>query len=293
MKKYILKNALLIVLVSVIFTACQTSKDSVVIIHTKYGEMKAILYEETPKHKENFLKLANANQYDSTIFHRVIKSFMVQGGDINQKPGITEDEKINYTIDAEIEADFWHVKGALAAARQGDQINPERKSSGSQFYIVHGQKFEPGTMTQLSEGRKFQQKQGKVKELLSMKKYADLRAEVIEMQKAQDLEGLQAFMESADTLVAKEFGELETYEYSQAQIEDYVNIGGAPHLDGEYTVFGRVVEGINVVDSIANVLTGGGDKPIQDIFMTVEVEKMSKKKITELYGYEYPETEKQ
>jgi peptidyl-prolyl cis-trans isomerase B (cyclophilin B) len=276
----------------IIMASCQTSKDSVVVFHTKYGDMTAILYEETPKHKENFLELVESGKYDSTIFHRVIENFMVQGGDVNQKKGLEEEDKVNYTIDAEIHPDFWHVKGALAAARQGDQVNPERKSSGSQFYIIHGQKFTESDLLQMPEGRLYQQKQMKLRELLGMKKYANLRNEVIEMQKAQDMEGLQNFMETtADSLVEKEFGKLELYEYSDAQIEDYKTIGGAPHLDGEYTVFGRVVEGLNVVDSIATVRTVGADKPAKDIFLTAEVKNMSKKKITEQYGYEYPKKE--
>jgi peptidyl-prolyl cis-trans isomerase B (cyclophilin B) len=131
--------------------------------------MKAILYEETPKHKQNFIKLVESGKYDSTIFHRVIENFMVQGGDVNQKKNIEDEDKVNYTIEAEIQPDFWHVKGALAAARQGDQINPERKSSGSQFYIVHGQKFEESDLKQMSEGRAYQQKQMKLRELLGMK----------------------------------------------------------------------------------------------------------------------------
>jgi peptidyl-prolyl cis-trans isomerase B (cyclophilin B) len=255
--------------------------------------MTAILYDETPKHKANFIELVESGKYDSTIFHRVIENFMVQGGDVNQKESIEDEDKVNYKIDAEIHPDFWHVKGALAAARQGDNVNPEKKSSGSQFYIAHGQKFEESDLLQLAEGRVFQQKQNKLRECLGMKKYANLRNEVIEMQKSQDIEGLQNFMETtADSLVEKEFGKLEVYKFSDAQIEDYETIGGAPHLDGEYTVFGRVVEGLAVIDSIAAVRTAGADKPVKDIFMTAEIEKMSKKKITEQFGYEYPQEEK-
>ncbi|WP_340152801.1 peptidylprolyl isomerase [uncultured Marivirga sp.] len=288
------KNSLILAFSILMFLAsCQTSKDSVVVFHTQYGDMKAILYDETPKHKANFIELVESGKYDSTIFHRVIENFMVQGGDVNQKEGLEEEDKIKYTIDAEIVPDFWHVKGALAAARQGDQVNPEKKSSGSQFYIVHGQTFEESDLTQMADGRVFQEMQLKLRECLAMKKYAHIRNEVMEMQKAQDMEGLQNFMETtADSLVEKEFGEIEAYTFSDAQIEDYKTIGGAPHLDGEYSVFGRVVEGLAVIDSIAAVRTGGADKPVKDIFMTAEIEKLSKKKITEQYGYEYPEEEK-
>ncbi|MBK6266656.1 peptidylprolyl isomerase [Marivirga sp. S37H4] len=288
-----MKNLVTVVFIAIIFfTGCQTSKDSIVVFHTKYGDMKAILYEETPKHKANFIKLVESGKYDSTIFHRVIEDFMIQGGDVNLKPNIQEEDRVDYNIDAEINDQFWHVKGALAAARQGDQINPNKRSSGSQFYIVQGQKMEGPELDQLAEGRIYQQKQAKVRELLAMKKYAHLRNKVIEMQKNQDLEGLQSFMEEADSLIAKEFGKLEVYEFSAEQKADYETIGGAPHLDGEYTVFGRVVEGLNVIDSIAAVRKGRGDKPVEDIYLTVDLEEMSQKKITEKYGYEYSNEEK-
>ena len=184
------------------------------------------------------------------------------------------------------------MKGALAAARQGDQMNPKKKSSGSQFYIVDGQTMEESALLQMAEGRKFQQKQGKIRELLGMNKYANLRNKVIEMQKNQDMEGLQKFMDEADSLITIEFGEIEAYVFSKEQIADYSEIGGAPHLDGEYTVFGRVVEGLAVIDSIASVRKGAGDKPTEDIYVTMELDKMSKKKITEKYGYQYPKEEK-
>ncbi len=289
-----MKNLLIAtVIASFLVSGCQTSKDSVVVFHTQYGDMKAILYEETPKHKENFITIVESGKYDSTIFHRVIKDFMIQGGDVNLKPGLEEEEKINYTIDAEINPKFWHVKGALAAARQGDHVNPQKKSSGSQFYIVDGQTMEKTALEQMAEGRKFQQKQAKIRELLGMNKYANLRNEVIEMQKNQDMEGLQAFMDEADSLITKEFGEIEAYEFSEEQKTDYAEIGGAPHLDGEYTVFGRVVEGLAVIDSIAAVRKGAGDKPVENIYVTMELEKMSKKKVTEKYGYQYPKEEEE
>ncbi|MFT6034753.1 MAG: peptidyl-prolyl cis-trans isomerase B (cyclophilin B) [Marivirga sp.] len=282
-----------ILLVSIFFlAACSASKDSLVVFHTPYGDMKAILYEETPLHKENFLKLVESGQYDSTIFHRVIKDFMVQGGDVNIKKNIEADDKITYTIPAEINDQFWHVKGALAAARMGDSGNPKKASSGSQFYIVDGQTYEAQELTQMAEGRKAQQKQAKVRELLAKNKYAYLRNKVIDMQKNNDLEGLMAFMDTADSLISLEFGALGLYQFNEEQQASYATLGGAPHLDGEYTVFGRVVEGLNVIDSICAVRTAQANKPVKDIYLSVELEKMAKKKISENYGYTYPEEDK-
>jgi len=288
------KSTLYILVITIILSACAGSKDNLVVFHTPYGDMKAILYEETPIHKKNFLKLVESGQYDSTIFHRVIEDFMVQGGDVNAKNNIEEEDKINYQLQAEIIDDkFWHIKGALAAARMGDNVNPNRKSSGSQFYIVDGQTYTENELTQMAEGRKAQQKQMKVKQVLGMKKYASLRNKVVEMQKNEDLEGLMNFMEhTADSLVALEYGEIELYQFKPEQVADYAEKGGAPHLDGEYTVFGQVVEGLAVIDSIASVRTAMANKPIEDIFLTVELEKISKKKITENYGYNYPKEEK-
>ena len=275
-----------------LMTACSASKDQVVVFHTPYGDMKAILYEETPLHKENFIKLVESGQYDSTIFHRVIKDFMIQGGDVSTKPTQEEEPLKNYTIAAEINDQFYHVKGALAAARMGDNVNPERKSSGTQFYIVDGQTYEPSELENMAQGRMAQQKQMLIRKCLEMKKYASLRNEVIEMQKNQDMQGLMKFMDKADTLIAQEFGEIELYTFSEDQKEAYQSKGGAPHLDGEYTVFGRVVEGIGVIDSIAAVRTAQADKPVENIYIEVELEKVSKKTITKNYGYEYPQEEK-
>jgi peptidyl-prolyl cis-trans isomerase B (cyclophilin B) len=289
-----MKQIFLLASLITVMMSCKSSKDSVVIIHTKFGDMKAILYEETPKHKKNFLSLIESGQLDSTNFHRVIKDFMIQGGDVNKKKNIDNDEKINYTIDAEIVDDFWHVKGALAAARQGDQVNPKKESSGSQFYIVDGQKFTEADILQMQQGRKYQQKQIKLRECLKMTKYSDLRDSIVNMQRNQNIKGLQTFLETkADSIIELEFGKVEGYQYSEAQIEDYKEVGGSPHLDGEYTVFGRVVEGLGIIDSIAAVQTGAGDKPLESIYMTFEIDKMSKKKITEQFGYFYPKSEEE
>jgi len=278
---------------ALLMLGCSASKDYLVVFHTPYGDMKAILYEETPIHKKNFIELVQSGKYDSTTFHRVIADFMIQGGDINAKKDLEEEAQIDYKLDQEIHDNYWHAKGALAAARMGDNVNPEKKSSGSQFYIVDGQTYTETELTQMAEGRLAQQKQAKIKELLSMKKYAYLRNKVIEMQKSNDLEGLMNFMENkADSLVEAEFGEIELYKFSPEQMAIYAETGGAPHLDGEYTVFGKVVEGLSVIDSIASVKTLRADKPAEAIYMTVELEKIAKKNITKNYGYIYPTEEK-
>jgi len=215
----------------------KSKKDYVVIINTKFGEIHLLLYEDTPLHRENFLKLAEEGFYNDLLFHRVIANFMIQGGDPESKdapPNVPLGSGgTGETIPAEINPKYFHKKGALAAARMGDNVNPERKSSGCQFYIVQGNVI-PANQVSLYEQQ--------------------LGAQFTEEQKTA-----------------------------------YTTVGGTPHLDGAYTVFGEVLQGIEVVDTIGTQITGPRDRPKEDIKMEVRVEKMSKKKITKIYGYEYPE----
>lgn len=251
--------------------------------------MKMILFDETPKHKENFIRLAKEGLYDSTTFHRVIADFMVQGGDINAKEDV--EEKITYTVEAELNDSLIHEKGAVAAARLGDQQNPEKASSGSQFYIVQGKKFTSGELDGLIEGQYQYEQQRLFGELLKKEEYADLRAKIIELQNAGKMDSIMEIVSASEDIIVKEFGKPEKMQFTQQQIDAYTTGGGVPHLDEGYTVFGKVIDGLPVIDSIAAVQTGPADKPVEDIYMTVEVEEMSKKKITEMYGYEYPDGE--
>lgn len=266
--------------------SCSTEKDHLVTIQTKFGDMKIVLFDQTPEHKANFIKLAEEGKFDSTTFHRVIESFMVQGGDVNAKEG---GEEVNYTIEAEFIDTLIHEKGYLAAARMGDQQNPTKASSGSQFYIVHGRKFSEEELRGIVEGAYANELQRRFGMLLRMEEYADLRNEIIDLQNAGDMEGIYNKVEQYETVLTEEFGAINKKTLSPRQIEAYTSVGGSPHLDGEYTVFGKVIEGLAVVDSIAAVATGPGDKPLEDVYMTVEVEEVSKKKITDEYGYAYPE----
>ena len=204
-KRFTLPILLVLLSVSVGFAQKKKKKDEVVTITTPQGEIKLILYDETPKHKENFLKLAKEGYYDGTTFHRIIENFMIQGGDANSKDSDPNNDgmgNIGYLIPAEITPELKHVRGAVAAARTN---NPEKASSGSQFYIVQ-------------------------------------------------------------------------------------NEFGTPFLDGNYTVFGQAIAGLEVVDDIARQPKDFRDRPKTDVKMTVKVETMKKKKITKTYGYQYPGT---
>lgn len=269
--------------------SCTSEKDEMVTIHTPYGDMKVLLYDQTPKHKENFLKLAKEGLLDSTDFHRVIQNFMIQGGDVNAKGN--SKEQVNYTIDAEFDDTFIHEKGALAAARLGDMQNPTKASSGSQFYIVHGQVFSENDLRDMAEGQYMVSLQQRFGALLNEPEYIGLREEVIALQDAGDVEGIMEKIRESEALLIEKFGPLERLEVNEQRIRAYTTVGGAPHLDGEYTVFGKVVEGLAVIDSIASVPTGAADRPLEPVYMTVSVEKVSKNKIEQEYGYQYPEKE--
>lgn len=194
-----------------------TEKETVVVIKTSMGTIKAKLYNDTPKHRDNFLKLVNEGWYNGSPFHRVIKDFMIQGGqnaDGRLDPG--------YTVPAEFKDSHFHKKGALAAARMPDQVNPKKASSGSQFYIVQGRVYDDNWLDM------FENRSGKV--------------------------------------------------LSARQRQTYKTIGGTPHLDGDYTVFGEVTEGLDVVDKIAAVKTGGQDVPVDPVtIISVTVEKCDEK----------------
>jgi cyclophilin family peptidyl-prolyl cis-trans isomerase len=208
MKKIISLSVLLLM-----FAGFGFSQSTKVIIETTKGTITVMLYDETPVHRDNFVELADSGFYDGVLFHRVINSFMVQGGDPESKDA-PEGKMLGnggpgYTLPAEIVPKYFHKKGALAAARTGDQTNPQRRSSGSQFYIVQG------------------------------KTYTDMQ-----------MDGMERQMFTT---------------FSKAQRDAYATVGGVPHLDAQYTVFGEVIEGLEIVDAIAGVETGKNDRPVEDV----------------------------
>lgn len=261
--------------------ACDKNEDYIVTIHTEHGDMKAILYDETPLHKKNFIELAKSGKYDSTKWHRVIEKFMIQGGDINAKEGARETEADK--IPAEIIPKFKHTKGAIATARQGDHANPEKMSSSCQFYIVDGRKFSETELT--TDQAKLNQSVGK---MLQMEKYDSLKQLFTELQKQGDFEGMNQLILNCKGYVERELGISLDKEANPDMVAVYSRKDGAPHLDNNYTIFGRIVEGLGVIDKIAAVKTNRMDKPIKDTYLTVELELVDKKEITKKYGYEYP-----
>jgi peptidyl-prolyl cis-trans isomerase B (cyclophilin B) len=255
--------------------------DQLVKIKTSKGEITVLLYEETPGHKRNFLQLASSGKYDSTLFHRVIEKFMIQGGDVYRKDQKTERESDR--LDAEIVEGFMHHRGALAAARQGNHVNPEKKSSGCQFYIVQGKIWEEAELT--TDQVRLNQA---LTEMFKSDDYDSLENEFLALQLEEKFDEMNALAMKYRDFVEKEMDMDLRLDIDEERLETYTTLGGVPHLDGEYTVFGRVVEGIDVIDKIAAVPTRN-DKPIKDIHMTLEVIEVPRSEITKKYGYVYPD----
>jgi len=274
---------LLILFLLIVLGACASNRDQIVTIHTQFGDIKLILHDETPLHKENFLQLARNGAFDSTYWHRVIRNFMVQGGDVTQ---VNRPEPA--LIPPEFNPQFIHERGAVAAARRGDNVNPKKESSGSQFYIVQGQKFKPEQFDRLKEDHILSQIQPKFIPLLERQSNAALKEQYTQLYDSQNFEGLRQLILANRKLVEDEYGKIEEFKLTERQIEVYSTVGGAPHLDGSYTVFGMVLEGMEVVDKIAGQPTLSAGMPREKIFMTVDVENISRAEISEKYGYSYP-----
>ena len=238
-------------------------------IQTPKGDITVRLYDETPKHRDNIIKLAKEGYYDGTLFHRVIKDFMVQGGDPDSK-GAPQGKHLgaggpDYTIEAEINPQFFHKRGALCAARLGDEVNPNKESSGSQFYIVWGETYKPAQLKQMEKQMKQNQVTVAFNDLVSYHK-----DEIMEMRRNRDRAGLQDMQERL-MKEAQDICKANPVGFSDEQFEAYTTIGGTPFLDGEYTVFGEVEEGLDVVEAINDVETDRADRPSEDVTMSVSV----------------------
>lgn len=240
-------------------------KETVLKIETSMGDIKVKLYNETPKHRDNFIKLAKDGTYNGTLFHRVIKDFMVQAGDPESKNApkgkMLGSGDVGYTVPAEfVYPKYFHKKGALSAARQGDEVNPKKESSGCQFYIVTGKVFNDSTLLNMEQ----QKNQNKVTEAFNALAQKHMK-EIYKMRKANDQDGLYALQDTLFIQAEAEAAKQPDFHFTPEQIKAYTTIGGTPHLDGEYTVFGEVVEGMDIVDKIQQVKTDRSDRPEEDV----------------------------
>ena len=272
--KYVSKNKFLVLFSTLLLTALvlgsfvKKSDEVEVIMITSKGELILKLYNQTPIHRDNFLKLINNQFYNGISFHRVIKNFMAQAGDPNSRDpeytGSLGNNSEGETLPAEIYPSLFHKKGALAAARMGDQVNPEKRSSGSQFYIVQGKKYNRNQLTQM-EARINQQLEGNLVGIFlkdsSNREYMN-RVKVCQQNGWMD--SLNVVISEIKNLVLKD---VDKFTFSEEQLKAYETVGGTPFLDNGYTVFGEVVSGIDIIDSICTTPTLPGDKPQEPIII--------------------------
>ena len=260
-----MRTVCLFVLLCVSALSYGAKKYKLVEISTNLGNIKIRLYENTPRHSENFLKLVKAHHYDSLLFHRVIGDFMIQGGssDSRHAPKETAVGMSNpgYTIEAEIRPEYRHFKGALAAARQGDEVNPEKRSSGEQFYLVQGKTYTDQELDQI-EKRKWLA----AKNQLGDRLFKPLQEEFQRYKKTGQHQKADSLLQYVNEEIEKQYAE-NPYKMSPETREMYKSVGGTPFLDGDYTVFGEIVEGMDVLEKIALVATDSNDRPKEDVII--------------------------
>ena len=268
------KVLVLLTLIATCMTACNSrqqknsnmekSNETQVLLETTLGNITVKLYNETPKHRDNFIKLAKEGVYDSTLFHRVIKNFMIQAGDPESKhasyTAMLGNGDVGYTIPAEFNTKFFHKKGVLAAARTGDEVNPERASSGCQFYIVTGRKFSEAQMINMEN----QMNEARLENVFNTLARQHMK-EIYKMRKAGDNEGLLELQDSLEAQAREIVSKEPALKFTPEQIKAYTTVGGAPHLDGAYTIFGEVTDGMDVVEKIEGAKTNRADRPVTDI----------------------------
>ncbi len=286
-----LKSCSIIFVVLLLFLVSCTKEytQSIVLIQTRLGDIKVRLYNETPIHRDNFLKLVKDGTIDSTLFHRVIKDFMIQGGDPDSKYADTGqvlgEGGPGYTLPAEINfPKYFHKRGALAAAREGDKVNPKKRSSGSQFYIVQGEILSDNDLIKIENKIRESNKRSIFNNVLMV--YND---SLNELQRSGDESSMVNMQQRIMAEVNQKYSQVPEFSFPDSIKDIYMSIGGTPHLDGNYTVFGEVIEdktlwekfrsllgkkyGMEVVDAIANELTDGRNRPLKDIRMHVKILK--------------------
>lgn len=272
MKKTILIISTLFLALA-LFTACgggkknnqMEDKRTRIEFETTMGKFTVALYDETPEHKENFIKLVKEGTYDSTLFHRVINKFMIQAGDPQSKTASDTanlgNGDVGYTLKAEFMPErLFHKRGALAAAREGDQVNPEKRSSGCQFYVVTGRKFSDEQLLSMEKHINDQ--------MIESEFYRLAKKDMAKIQKLQAEGDNEGLMEMQESLEKEAFANIEKrgfFKYTPEQIKTYKSIGGTPHLDGSYTVFGEVTEGMDTIEKIEVARTNKMDRPLENI----------------------------
>lgn len=260
---------LFIHVIMLIGVSAQTLSKETIVFETNVGTIKLKLYEETPLHKANFLKLVNEKFYDSLLFHRVINEFMVQAGDPNSKFAKTGDSlgdgDLKYTIPAEFSPNLIHTKGKLAAARESDAINPKFESSACQFYIVMGKVRTLADLKKYEDRINTTYKTNCAQQFIKSQEGVGLKKRYNELKSAQKMDSAELINQLIQQKIKELQDQKPPYKFNETQIKAYTTIGGTPHLDGTYTVFGEVIEGLDLIDKIAGVKTDNRNRPIKDI----------------------------
>jgi cyclophilin family peptidyl-prolyl cis-trans isomerase len=254
---------LIIIPVILIIHSCNTpggNNNTILLIKTTLGDIKIQLYDGTPIHRDNFINLVKEGFYNNVSFHRVIKDFMIQAGDPTARPARSKtfpDSITTYTLPAEFNQSYFHKKGALASARRGNEENPEMRSSGTQFYIVQGIKYNDTDLDMAERSINSNIKQAifnklikHISDSLRLSGKTPIEAEIQEIASVKMFDYLSTH---------------NNYKISEDQRNIYKSIGGVPRLDGTYTVFGEVTEGLDVVDRISSITTDNNDRPLEDI----------------------------
>lgn len=234
-------------------------------IKTTEGDIIIRLYDETPGHRDNFLRLAKEGYFNGTLFHRVIEDFMIQGGDPDSKNApkgkMLGTGGPDYTLPAEfVYPRYFHKRGALSAARTGDDVNPDRESSGSQFYIVWGKTYKPAELKQMERQMELQQEQEIFNQLAKQH-----HEQIMDLRRNHNRAGLQELQDNLIEETKKLCRQNGKPAFTSEQTEAYTTLGGTPFLDNQYTVFGEVEEGLDVVERIQHCPTDRNDRPIEDI----------------------------
>lgn len=278
-----MKRLLFITVCLFLFSVTNAQKsETLILIQTNLGNIKAKLYNDTPKHRDNFIKYARMGKYNGTLFYRVIKNFVIQGGSSDSKNAI-EGQNIGFgkpiPMDAEIRKNRFHKKGALCAPRQPDRVNFHKESDISQFYIVHGRKYTMEELTRMEKARNIPIKNRLYRKYYTAEKKAMLSSLKEQIKNSGDYKEKQKLTEEFRAIARKIKKDI-AFEYnanpnilkfSDEMKEAYTTVGGVQHLDMEYTVFGEVIQGFDVIDKIANLKTDKNDRPIKDVTIKVRV----------------------
>jgi cyclophilin family peptidyl-prolyl cis-trans isomerase len=278
MTKYLVSTIAFLLFIGITDATAQTYSKETILITTPYGNMKLKLFNETPLHRDNFIRLVKQGFYDSLLFHRVINHFMIQGGDPDSK---TADDTaalgngdVDYWIPPEFNKKLYHKKGMLAAAREGDDMNPGKESSGSQFYIVMGKTFDSAALqkVEIRVNKSLVQKINynvafSGKSAVLKKYYTRLSIE----EKTDSLKMVSRQL--IDPVSIERYKKTPHFTFTPEQKKTYATLGGTPHLDMEYTIFGEIIEGLEVIDKIAAVKTDKNDRPKENVMMKISIIK--------------------